>query len=487
MSATISSAAVFGLEARLVSVEADIHHGLPKVTIVGLPDTAVQEARERIRSAVKNAGFVFPPHHISLNLSPADVRKGGSGFDFPGALAMLVASGQLPAVPADWMMVGELSLAGDVRPITGVLAIAQLAQELGRTLIVPKQNAREAALFPGAQVIPVRHLRDFTQDLLAQKKFISQPQTRITAPKRTALQTWPHIIGQYQAKRAITIAAAGHHNVLLIGSPGAGKSLLAKATAELLPPMTEKEILTVTAIHSVAGLVQHESGIVQHRPFRQPHHTSSVAALVGGGRIPKPGELSLAHHGVLFLDELPEFSRDHIEALRQPLENGTVAVNRVSGSVTFPAAGMLIAAMNPCPCGFALDPKRTCRCSGHDIRRYQRKVSGPILDRFDVFIHVPRVPVQDILTASPATNDPRQMIARVRSMRDAQPLPIEPEAESTLQTAMERLQLSLRAYHRILRVAQTIARCDQLPIVTPAVIAEALQYRPPALLGHART
>lgn len=501
MPATTYSAANYGIEARLVTVEADSHSGLPRVTVVGLPDTAVQEAKERIRSAVKNTGFSFPYGRVTFNLSPAEWKKEGAGFDLPAAVALLIATGQIPNAFQNILMVGELSLTGQVQPVTGVLPMAWLAKKLRRPLIVPTANAPEAALIDGAEVIPVQSLSQLTEAALSGARLGRyRGRTKLGSATRR-WEAWPSIVGQAVAKRAMVIAAAGHHNALLIGPPGAGKTLLAQAVTELLPPMNQAEALTVTAIHSVAGLLLPGQGMVIQRPMRQPHHTASVAAIVGGGRMPRPGELSLAHHGVLFLDEFGEFSREHIEALRQPLEDGTVTISRVAGTLRFPAACMLIAAMNPCPCGFLHDRQQVRVCSPSQIRRYQQRLSGPVLDRFDLFISVPRVPSQELRVAV-APDDPRPTIlaarrrqavrtgditmtnSRMRGQSMQALLELGQAEQIFLQQAMERLQFSMRAYHRLIRVARTIADLANSQTIGIHHLAEALQFRPPLNLGR---
>jgi magnesium chelatase family protein len=504
MLARVFSCAVIGLEGVIIEVEVDTNQGLPAVIIVGLPDAAVQESRERVQSAIKNSGFMFPRKRVTVNLAPAAVRKEGPAYDLPIAVGVLIASGQIPPPSVeDALFVGELSLDGSVRHVRGVLSMAAVARSQGiRRIYAPEIDAPEAALIPDIDVIPVSSLGAL-QDHLCGGLLI--PPMDYTPPEdrtATSLQTdFSDIKGQEHVKRALEIAAAGGHNALLSGPPGAGKTLIARAMPGILPKMSVEEALDVTRIYSIADQLPGDIPLIQHRPFRTPHHTISNAGLVGGGNWPNPGEISLAHRGVLFLDEFPEFGSRVLEVLRQPLEDKQVTISRAQGSLTFPADFQLIAAMNPCPCGYAGDPVKECTCSNQVITRYQKRISGPMLDRIDIHIEVPRVEYEKLSDDRLGETsfgvqtrvEAAREIQRIRfsdtpieitcnaGMRPAQVrayCQLDSASNALMRTAMNQMQLSARAYHRVLKLSRTIADLGCEPRIAPEHLAEALQYRP---------
>lgn len=502
MYTTIYTASLVGMDARCVEVEADILHGLPKFSIVGLPDAAVQEARERIRSAITNAGVHFPQTRITVNLAPAHVRKEGTVFDLPIALALLIAKGILPKSEySRRMFIGELALDGHLRPVRGVIAIATLARTLNfRELYVPVKNASEAALVDDIAVVPVTSLPELIDHLTQRSTIRVRPHwtPRRDLAARYSTSDFCDIRGQEHAKRALEIAAAGGHNVLLSGPPGAGKTLLARTMVSILPPMTLEESLEVTRIYSVAGNLLSSDPLIVSRPFRAPHHSASGVALIGGGTVPRPGEISLAHRGVLFLDEFPEFPRIVIESLRQPLEEGVITVSRAAGSYQFPAKCILVSAMNPCPCGYYGYEGNPCSCTSMQIQKYHKKISGPLLDRIDLHIDVPRVPFEKLVQGPPAESSSaiRTRVLRARARQYARltgtgiltnaemtsrltklHCPVDASSSALLRIASSRYAFSARSYFRILKVARTIADLADEDHVNSRHVAEAIQHR----------
>jgi len=500
MLAKVASCALTGLEGELVEVEVDISgRGLPALSLVGLPDAAVQEAKERVRSALTNSGLHMPRSKVVLNLAPADLRKEGPAYDLPIAVALLLGSRQLMAEVSDAMFVGELSLDGSLRHVNGILPMAIAARSYGfKRLFVPAVNAQEAALVEGLEVYGLSDLLSLLGHLQGEVRLKPTVARFDLEIEPEPLTDMAEIAGQESAKRALEIAAAGGHNVLMVGPPGAGKTLLSRSVPGILPRLVLDEALDVTRIYSIAGLLPEGEALVRQRPFRAPHHTISHAGLVGGGTVPRPGEISLAHRGVLFLDELPEFDHRSLETLRQPLEDHQVTISRARGATTFPANFILIGAMNPCPCGYYGDPYHECTCSASAISRYQQRISGPLLDRFDIHVEVPHVDY-DKLTGATRGEPSAAIRSRVEAARRRQQLrfqgtpltcnadmgPAEvrqqcvlnAESNALIRAAMQQLHLSARAYHRVLKLARTIADLAGSDNIETVHLAEALQYR----------
>ena len=495
----LRSAAIVGVEASPVDVEIDVSGGLPAFAVVGLPDSTVRESRDRVRSAIRHAGFQFPERRITVNLAPADVRKSGASYDLPIALGLLAAVGVLPPDPfEDLLVIGALSLDGRVQPVRGVLPVALLAAREGRRLVLPTANLREGGIVERVGLHPAASLAQIAADLRnGTEPAPPAPAETASRPSEAALDL-VDVRGQHGARRAVEIAAAGRHNLLLVGPPGAGKTLLARRLPGILPPPTFEEAIATTAIHSVAGLLEPAAGLSASRPFRAPHHSASDVALIGGGRDPRPGEVSLAHNGVLFLDEIVEFDRRALEALREPLEDGAVRIARALRTVQFPSRFLLVGAMNPCACGYAGESSARCRCSRTDIERYHGRLSGPLRDRIDLTVRVERVPFQLLAGDAPA-EDSATVRARVRRARERQAARYGGEAFHTnadlagprlknhgrldaqsltlVEHAMRRLELTGRGFDRIRRVARTIADLEDSPVIRRSHVAEAIQYR----------